>query len=293
MSFYGSYPPGGGGGGGTGNILSINGDTTAAQVITGGTGISAATVSGTTTITATAQYVPTIDSATLGSNKDISTLGTGYTIFTSPSLSSIASIVNTGVSAGQTFIITNRTGANITLINNYGSAPGTSAIILTGAGANLVIPANQSVQFVYKTSGTTSWVPIGINGIIQLANASMVSGVLPIANGGTNSSAGTPTFTNVSTGIVKNTATQTTLSGSVSGSAVFSQPEQGSSYKKVVIFLSSWDDDGSTVYTFPTAFTNTPYKYVQTISAGAVTVTTTTVAITTASGSGFVFLEGY
>lgn len=43
-----------GGGGGTGNILSINGDTTANQIITGGTGIGVATSGGVTTITNTA-----------------------------------------------------------------------------------------------------------------------------------------------------------------------------------------------------------------------------------------------
>lgn len=53
---YARYEPitiAGGGGGGGGGIVSINGDTTAAQVIAGGTGISVATASGTTTITAT------------------------------------------------------------------------------------------------------------------------------------------------------------------------------------------------------------------------------------------------
>jgi hypothetical protein len=50
---YAKYSPisGGGGGGGGGGITSINGDTTAAQVIAGGTGITVATTGGTTTIT--------------------------------------------------------------------------------------------------------------------------------------------------------------------------------------------------------------------------------------------------
>lgn len=44
---------GGGGGGGGSGIQSINGDTTSAQIIAAGTGISVATVAGTTTITNT------------------------------------------------------------------------------------------------------------------------------------------------------------------------------------------------------------------------------------------------
>ncbi len=43
--------------GGAGGILSINGDTTEDQLIVGGTGISAATVGGTTTITNSAPFV--------------------------------------------------------------------------------------------------------------------------------------------------------------------------------------------------------------------------------------------
>jgi hypothetical protein len=47
-------------GGGGGGISSINGDTTSAQVIAGGTGISVSTTSGTTTITATGSGTGTV-----------------------------------------------------------------------------------------------------------------------------------------------------------------------------------------------------------------------------------------
>lgn len=53
FSAFGYLTPGTGGGGGSGNIVSINGDTTAAQLISGGTGITTATVAGNTTVTAT------------------------------------------------------------------------------------------------------------------------------------------------------------------------------------------------------------------------------------------------
>ncbi len=48
-----------------GMITSINGDTTAAQIITGGTGISVATVSGTTTITNTGSTSLTVGTTTI------------------------------------------------------------------------------------------------------------------------------------------------------------------------------------------------------------------------------------
>lgn len=91
---------------------------------------------------------------------------------------------------------------------------------------------------------------------------------------------------------ISNNATQTTLTGSA-GTAICSQPEQGPSYKKVMIYLSGYTDTNSHVYTFPTAFSNTPYIYGVTAGVAGATVTTTTVRFTTTTVTGFVFLEGY
>ena len=97
---------------------------------------------------------------------------------------------------------------------------------------------------------------------------------------------------NASFPAIKNTAAQTTLTGSA-GTAICSQPEQGSSYKKVVCYLSGYTDTSTQTFTFPTAFTNTPYVYgLSTIVSGA-TTTSTTVKFTTTTLSGFFFAEGY
>jgi hypothetical protein len=95
----------------------------------------------------------------------------------------------------------------------------------------------------------------------------------------------------ITTPIVYNTAAQTTITGTV-GTAMFSQPEQGVSYKKVIIYLNGYTNTGTQNYTFPTAFVNTPVA-VYTTAGAVATIGTTTVSIVSTATTGFVILEGY
>ncbi len=86
---------------------------------------------------------------------------------------------------------------------------------------------------------------------------------------------------------------QTTVSGSISGAAVFSQPFQFANYKKVIIYLNALD--GTASYTFPISFSIIPDYFIG-ASASSATVTaisTTAVTVSGVGGSGIIILEGY
>ena len=88
-----------------------------------------------------------------------------------------------------------------------------------------------------------------------------------------------------------NDAPQDPVAGSVSGTATFSQPDQGSSYKKAIVYCDALS--GSAAYVFPTVFINPPSV---TYADAGLTATWVSVAGFTANGtvtSGYIILEGF
>lgn len=158
--------------------------------------------------------------------------------------------------------------------------------------SKLITPSG--ITFEQNTSGTVleASTPVGTTEIengstdIQLLSSSVSFNTIIDASSG------------ISTGILQNTATQTTVSGTTAGSFIASMPEQGSSYKKVLMWLNGYENDTVTaqIYTFPVAFSETPAITTNTASVPGVTVTSTEVELapdTTTAYTGWIIIEGY
>jgi len=160
-------------------------------------------------------------------------------------------------------------------------------------GVTLNVSSLSSGQYLYYNG--TNWVNVNP---ITGTTLTETSGQLALNLGNAN------TWTAIQTiPVVKNTAPQTTLSGTTAGSAVSSQPEQGSAYKKFIVYFSGYENNTSTsqTITYPTAFTNVPVITTNTASSGTseLTFTSTTSVLTitapnnTQTFTGWLIIEGY
>jgi hypothetical protein len=79
---------------------------------------------------------------------------------------------------------------------------------------------------------------------------------------------------------------------SLSGNAIFSEPEQTASYKKVVVYLDHCS--GTAIYTYPTAFTHVPQLLSQSLTAREFpSISSTSLTVNSNDATGLADLDGF
>ena len=175
------------------------------------------------------------------------------------------------------------------IVSNTGNVTGTQFI--GNASGRTFIAVGVGGQYMCRSDGGIAWTTTtnAGGGTIDAGIDRAGTNLLEL-NGGTIGTVGA----SLKLLNILSSSAQTTINGASSGSAVFSQPHQGASYKKVVIYCNALLG-ATTSYTFPTAFINTPAIMTTNGLASSIvtTLTTTGCVVTGATSTGFIFIEGY
>jgi hypothetical protein len=217
-------------------------------------------------------------------NQSILTTRQSNTLFINGGTSGNGESIDTNGNAvitGPTFTLPTFSGNSRLVAKgaNSTSAPGLQMQNHSGAVIADLIANEQFSQLILQTGS-------GITGFLR--GFSSGTGLNWDTNG--NVTIDGPKLT---TPILNISAAQTTVSASTSGTVVFSQPEQGTARKVVIIKFKA--ATGTASYTFPIAFSDTPSVVgSDDVAASLVTTkSTTAVTVTGAASSGTLMLIGY
>ena len=201
--------------------------------------------------------------------------------------------VTSGSSTDITWFLKRRINNTLTTLLTSSGSTFTSAFAfncpnIVASGSN----ANSFTQTSTALSGAL---------VINRSNASAVGSTLKLQKAGANvdtfgvdgkiySASDINADGNMSALAFKPNATQTTVSGSTSGNAVFSQPVQGASWKKVLVSVNALI--GTATYTFPTPYTVTP-KVTSGNGSLVTALSTTSMTVTGSTTTDVITIENY
>jgi hypothetical protein len=217
-------------GGGSGGIASINGDTTAAQLITGGTGISVSTSGGDTVITATGSGSGTVTSVSVTTANGVS--GTVATATTTPAISltlgaiTPSSVAATGTLSGSNFSGsssgTNTGDQTITLTGPVtGSGTGSFATSVTNNSITTAMLAQVPTLTIRgnntgSTANVANLTVAQVNAILPVFTSGL-NGLAPLSGGGTTNYLRADGTWAAPPGATSGTVTSVAVSGGTTG----------------------------------------------------------------------------
>ena len=297
---------------GTGGLLVYSGGATPAQVakIDGGGNLTVASCTGCTSSSSSG----TVNSGTAGqiayyaaagtAVSGLAATGTGSVVLAgSPTLTGNLTLKNAAAAAEMLAIQPGST-ADQNGIVQFSNYSGTSEWTLKKDASNAYRVSdgvNALDREIFFQNGNTNLnAGAGANAVVVNNTSGSGTGGLIVYGGGTAYATAELTVTgsgNVTANgflagkSLANAATQTTVSCSTSGNVVFSEPEQGASYKKVVVYENACV--GTAAYTFPVAFVHAPEVLSQSLGSTATTVSATGVTVTGSTSTGFLDLDGF
>jgi hypothetical protein len=150
---------------------------------------------------------------------------------------------------------------------------------------------------VYADGGSDGSYPFSFNNFygvyIAKPNTGLVNSYALYSQGGANFMGGTLQVNGVATfaASVNSDAPQTVVNGSISGTATFTQPFAGTSYKKCMVYCNALN--GTATYTFPVAFTDSPAVNSSGTGVVVTSLSPSSITITGSTSTGFLIVEGF